>query len=129
MKQSNAVITEDMNVILEDVKNETMRTLRVGTVARVVSVDGLTVSVQPIVEEKINTPAATKYLQLPVIKGVYCVSGQTYAVGDYVVCLHFDRGLGDFDIFSQKSGYVESGTHRHDLGDCIAIKIKTTPEE
>ena len=131
MRQTEATITESFKAILDSVENNVMRNLRVGTLARVLSVDNKLLSVEPIIKEKINTQSGYKYLRLPIIDSVYCISGQAPKVGDYVICIHFDRGLSGFNLFNDKTGYIESGTHRHDIGDCVAIVINTdeTPIE
>ena len=125
MKQSNAVITEDFSAILNNVENKVMNKLRVGTLARVLEVSDRLLTVKPIIMERINTPTAEKYIQLPEIHNVYCIEGQDISVGDYVICVHFDRGLDNFDLFNNKTGFIESKQNRHDLNDCVAIKIAT----
>lgn len=126
MRQSEATITENFNVILKNVENNVKRTLRVGTLARVVKVDKF-LTVQPVIMEKVNTKTGYKYLKLPQIKNVPYISGQTPRVGDYVVCLHLDRSKGDLD-FDDKERFIESGTNRHDLNDCVAIVIQSGNE-
>lgn len=125
MRQSDAVITEDFEVIFDDLISETMRKIRCNTLARVIEVNDKLVSVQPIIREGVNTPEGVKYLKLPVIRDVYCISNQSPQVGDYVACLHFDRGIENFDIFNELDGYIDSGTNRHDLMDCVAVVLKT----
>lgn len=125
MRQSNATITEDFAVIFDSVEMKVMNKLRVGTLARVLKADGMLLTVQPIIMEKINTPEASKYLKLPEIHNVYCIDGQNIKENDYVICLHFDRGLDNFDLFNDKTGFIESKSNRHNLNDCVAIKIAT----
>ena len=125
MKQSKSVITEDFEVIFNSVMAEVSRKIRCNTLARVIAVNDKLLSVQPIIQEKINTPTDIKYLKLPVIHNVYCIAGQTPNVGDYVACLHFDRGIGEFDLFNNLDGFIESGSHRHDLTDCVAVVLNT----
>lgn len=125
MRQSNGVITEDFEVIFDELMSEVSRRIRCNTLARVVEVNDKLISVQPIIKEKINTKDGTKFVTLPKISNVYCISNQSPQVGDYVACLHFDRGVGDFDIFNDLDGFIESGTHRHDISDCVAIVINT----
>ena len=125
MKQSNATITEDFAAILDSVETRVMNKLRVGTLARVLKVDDRLLTVKPIIMEKINTPTAEKYVELPEIHNVYYIDGQEIKENDYVICLHFDRGLDNFDLFNNKTGFIESKQNRHNINDCVAIKIAT----
>ena len=70
MKQSKSVITEDFEVIFNSVMAEVSRKIRCNTLARVIAVNDKLLSVQPIIQEKINTPTDIKYLKLPVIHNV-----------------------------------------------------------
>ena len=118
-------ITEDFNEVLNSVKKSVMRDLRVGTFARVISVNTSkkTVDVQPIVEEKINTRNGYEYLRLPQIKNIKYAYGCYPRVGDLAICVHFDRGVSGYDFTSSEELYLQSGTERHNINDCVAIII------
>lgn len=120
-------ITEDFNEVLNSVKKSVMRDLRVGTFARVISVNTSkkTVDVQPIVEEKINTRNGYEYLRLPQIKNIKYAYGCYPKVGDLAICVHFDRGVSGYDFTSSEELYLQSGTERHNINDCVAIIIST----
>lgn len=129
MKQSEATITENFAEILSSIETKVMNRLRVGTLARVLSVNERLLTVQPIIMEKINTPTAEKYVKLPEIHNVYCVSGQYPKVNDYVICMHLDRGSDELDIFKETGKLVKENVNKHNINDCVAVVIKTTDEE
>lgn len=132
MRNSMNVETENFELIFEVANQKVMNNLRVGTLARVVSVDKIkrTISVQPIVQEKINcnNDVGYKYIKLPVIKNVPYISGQYPKVNDYVVCLHLDRTKSGIDMLTDTTSFIESNTNRHNINDCIAIVINTKDE-
>lgn len=132
MRQSMSVNTENFELIFENLNQKVMTKLRVGTLARVISVDYSlkTISVQPIVEEKINAnnDKGYKYIKLPVIRNVPYIAGQKPKVDDYVVCLHLDRTKSGIDLLHDTSSFIESNTNRHDINDCVAIVIQTKDE-
>lgn len=129
MKQSEATITENFAEILSSIETKVMNRLRVGTLARVLAVNERLLTVQPIIMEKINTPTAEKYIKLPEIHNVYCISGQYPKVNDYVICVHLDKGADDLDIFKTTDKLVRGNGNKHNINDCVAIVIKTTDEE
>lgn len=120
MKQSSAVQTEDFNIVLDGVVSSVMRDLRVCTIARVTEVSPL--CVQPIIQEKINSMNGEKYIKLPELRNIIPAANSELSVGDIVACVHLDRSLGEFNIYTN-SGYAESNTNRHNLNDAVAIPI------
>lgn len=130
MKQSEGVITENFEVILEQSNKILENRLRVGTLSRVISVDtaNRTLIVQPIVMEKINSKTGEKYIKLPEIHNVPYIAGQYPKVDDYVVCIHLDRTKSGIDLLTDITSFIESNTNRHNLNDCVAIVINTKDE-
>jgi len=132
MKQSMNVNTENFELIFETSNQKVMNNLRVGTLARVLEVNKSTktLSVQPIVQEKINcdNELGYKYIKLPVIKNIPYIAGQYPQINDYVVCIHLDRTKSGIDLINDTTSFIESNTNRHNLNDCIAIVLKTKDE-
>lgn len=132
MRQPQGVITENFEVILETSNKQLENRLRVGTLARVVEIDktSKTLSVQPIVQEKINSNnnLGYKYIKLPIIRNVPYISGQYPQINDYVVCLHLDRTKSGINLLTDTSSFIESNNNRHNLNDCVAIVINTKSE-
>lgn len=132
MNQSMNVETENFELIFETSNKKVMNNLRVATLSRVISVDkdSRTISVQPIVQEKINCDSEDgyKYIKLPVIKNVPYISGNYPKVNDYVVCIHLDRTKSGINLLTDTTSFIESNVNRHNLNDCVAVVINTKDE-
>jgi len=138
MRQPLSVDTENFELIFENLNRKVMNKLRVATLARVISVENVegtnlnTVTVQPIVEEKINcdNDEGYKYIKLPKISGIPCIMGQNPQVNDYVLCLHSDRTMLGINLFDETNttGFIQSTNSRHDINDCVAVVLKTRDE-
>lgn len=119
-------ITEDLNSVLIDLKQKTMRELRVATYGRVISInEDKTINVQPVVQETLVTPTGSKLIRLPLLMNIPCVQGQKPEVNDYVVCLHLDRSVKNLD-YTDNNSYTVSDRY-HNINDSIAFVVKQDP--
>ena len=116
---------ETISSVFSTFKAEIMRDLRVATFARVTAVSENTLNAQPIVKEKISTKKGYEYMALPELVDIPYLSSQYPKIGDYVVCLHFDRSIDNLDIFNDRENLVESGENRHNINDSIALVVNT----
>lgn len=107
-------MNEDFREVLNIVKQEVFRDMRVCTLAYVVNVEGNKVDVQPSVKERVGKVEISP----PVVKGLYVVGDRLPDVNDVGVILHFDRKnkLGEAEM--QVSGGVA-----HEIGYGVFLPV------
>lgn len=130
MGRPKSAVYETMDSVLETLKSEIMREMRVATIAIVTRVDDGVLDAQPIIKEKINTKTGYDYATLPELKRIPYIAKQYPESGDIAVCLHLDRSVDWYKALrinsnSPTSSYLESGDNRHSLTDCIAIILRS----
>lgn len=107
------MVNEDMNQVLNDVKSEVFRDLRVASQAVVVSTHDKQVDVQMLISDVVYGSVVTP----PQIKNLSVVGSEMPDVGDVGIILHLDRK-------NQVTGqFQESGGPAHEIGFGVFLPI------
>lgn len=115
-----SVLTEDLFSVISNMIDSKIAATRVATLARISSVDGDSITVKPVIREKIKSPTGYRVVELPEIEGVKFCRNQYPKVGDYVICVHGDKTPEDFD---EESGNAVAGNVSHGYNDVYAFVL------
>jgi len=115
-----SMLTEDLFSVISNMIGSRIAATRVGTLARITSVEGDSITVKPVIREKIKSPTGYRIVELPEITDVRLCRNQYPKVGDYVICVHGDKTPEEFD---EEEGTAVAGKVSHGYNDVYAFVL------